>query len=85
MLIGGAGIDTASYLSHDANNVPIVGPDIISLGLGTADGRYTRLGAAGVSGGVIQTVIVETDVSRSIENVTSSKQNEEITGNEPRQ
>ena len=82
VLIGGAGIDTASYLSHDANNVPIVGPDIISLGLGTADGRYTRLGAAGVSGGVIQTVIVETDVLRGIENITGSNRPEFITGNE---
>jgi len=82
VLIGGAGIDTASYLSHDANNVPIVGPDIISLGLDTADGSYTRLGAAGVSGGVIQTVIVETDVLRGIENITGSNRPEVITGND---
>ena len=82
VLIGGAGIDTASYLSHDANNVPIVGPDIISLGLGTADGSYTRLGPTGVSGGVIQTAIVETDVLRGIENITGSNRPEVITGNE---
>jgi Ca2+-binding RTX toxin-like protein len=74
-LIGGDGIDTVSYASHD--NVLLATPGVvISLGLGSADGSATdsivRLGPA----------IVETDVLRSIENVSGSSHSDTITGNE---
>jgi Ca2+-binding RTX toxin-like protein len=77
VLIGGAGRDTASYVSHDSG-ASIVGRDAISLGLGDTDGTYTRLLFA--SGNI--RVVGETDVLRSIENVTGSNRPEVITGNE---
>jgi Ca2+-binding RTX toxin-like protein len=82
VLIGGPGSDTASYVSHDSNLLLIGGPDIIRLGLGTADGSYTRFGVTGTSGGVFQIGTVEADVLRSIENITGSNRAEVIIGND---
>jgi Ca2+-binding RTX toxin-like protein len=82
VLIGGIGSDTASYVSHDSNTLLSAGPDIIRLGVGTADGSYTRSSVTGISGGVPQIGIVEVDVLRSIENITGSNRAEVITGNE---
>jgi Ca2+-binding RTX toxin-like protein len=76
ILIGNGGTDTASYLSHDG--LPADGsPDVISLGNGTSDGSYTRFQALG---SIRQAV--ETDVLRSIENVTGSDSDEVINGND---
>jgi Ca2+-binding RTX toxin-like protein len=82
VLIGGIGSDTASYVSHDSNTLLSAGPDIIRLGLGTADGSYTRSSVTGISGGVPQIGIVEVDVLRGIENITGSNRPEVITGND---
>jgi Ca2+-binding RTX toxin-like protein len=76
ILIGNGGTDTASYLSHDG--LPDDGsPDVISLGNGTSDGSYTRFQALGS----IRRA-VETDVLRSIENVSGSDSDEVINGND---
>jgi Ca2+-binding RTX toxin-like protein len=76
ILIGNGGTDTASYLSHDG--LPADGsPDVISLGNGTSDGSYTRFQALGSI-----RIAVETDVLRSIENVTGSDSDEAINGND---
>ena len=80
VLIGGADIDTASYASHD--NVNVGGTDVISLGLGGADGSYVRTGLVGNPATGFQIVVVETDVLQGIENVTGSNRSEAITGNE---
>jgi Ca2+-binding RTX toxin-like protein len=79
-LIGGSGINTASYVSHD--NVALLPgeQDVISLGLNGADGSYTR--SQIVSFNPVQFQTVETDVLRSIQNVTGSNHNETIIGNE---
>jgi Ca2+-binding RTX toxin-like protein len=76
LLIGNSGTDTASYLSHDGL-LDDGSPDVISLGNGTSDGSYTRFQAVGP---IRQAV--ETDVLRSIENVTGSDSNEIINGND---
>jgi Ca2+-binding RTX toxin-like protein len=76
ILIGNGGTDTASYLSHDGL-LDDGSPDVISLGNGTSDGSYTRFQALGP---IRQAV--ETDVLRSIENVTGSDSNEVINGND---
>jgi Ca2+-binding RTX toxin-like protein len=76
ILIGNTGIDTASFASHDGLAVE-GGPDLISLGNGTADGSYSRFRAIGP----IRQVI-ETDVLRGIENVTGSNRDEAINGND---
>jgi Ca2+-binding RTX toxin-like protein len=74
ILIGNGGTDTASYLSHDGL-LADGSPDVISLGNGTSDGSYTRFQALG-------SIAVETDVLRSIENVTGSDSDEAINGND---
>lgn len=79
-LIGGSGIDTATYVSHDGTPVLTGELDFISLGLGTADGSYTR--AKLVSVFPLQIQVVESDVLRGIENITGSNHDESITGNE---
>jgi Ca2+-binding RTX toxin-like protein len=73
-LIGGAGTDTTSFQSHDGLTGEI---GKISLGLSGADGSATY-------GGVLNGVFfpIETDVLRSIENVTGSTLAETIVGNE---
>jgi Ca2+-binding RTX toxin-like protein len=76
LLIGNGGTDTASYLSHDGL-LADGSPDVISLGNGTSDGSYTRFQALGP---IRQAV--ETDVLRSIENVTGSDSDEVINGND---
>ena len=76
VIIGNGGTDTASWLSHD--NVGGAS-DTIRLGLGGADGSYVRTLNTGPFG---TEQVVETDVLRSIENVTGSNENENITGNE---
>jgi Ca2+-binding RTX toxin-like protein len=76
ILIGNGGTDTASYLSHDGL-LADGSPDVISLGNGTSDGSYTRFQALGP---IRQAV--ETDVLRSIENVTGSDSDEVINGND---
>jgi Ca2+-binding RTX toxin-like protein len=77
VIIGGAGPDTVSYASHDS--LPFLPGEImlLSLGLGGANGSYTRLELVN---GVLQ--VVETDVLRSIEKVNGSSHSEIITGNE---
>jgi Ca2+-binding RTX toxin-like protein len=73
VIIGGDGIDTVSYVSHDAALFGI--SDAISLGQNGADGRYARDSFAfGIP--------AEIDVLRGIENVTGSNRPEIITGNE---
>ena len=64
VIIGNGGTDTASWLSHD--NVGGAS-DTIRLGLGGADGSYVRTLNTGPFG---TEQVVETDVLRSIENVT---------------
>jgi Ca2+-binding RTX toxin-like protein len=76
IIIGNTGIDTASFVSHDGLAVE-GGRDVISLGNGTADGSYSRFQALGP---IRQ--LVETDVLRSIENVTGSNRDEAINGND---
>lgn len=76
-LIGGPGNDTASFASHSGGTVLPSELNVIQLGLGTADGNFTRLG---VVGGVIQ--VLETDILQSIENVTGSDHAEIIVGND---
>src|SRR5262249_21571787 len=76
-LIGGAGIDTASFLSHDTTFILSREQNTISLGLNGADGHATRTGFNFL--GQFQT---ESDVLRSIENVTGSNHAETINGNE---
>jgi Ca2+-binding RTX toxin-like protein len=74
-LIGNDGIDTVSYLSHDGVAGAVI---TITLGLGSADGSYVR--TQNVVGA--PSPVVETDVLRSIENVTGSDQFDNINGNE---
>src|SRR5262245_60880870 len=76
-LIGGAGSDTASFLSHDTTFILSREQNTISLGLNGADGHATRTGFNLL--GLFQT---ESDVLRSIENVTGSNHSETINGNE---
>ncbi len=74
-LIGNTGTDTASFVSHDG--LPVLGgPDVISLGNGT-DGSYSRFQALGPI-----RLAIETDILRSIENVTGSNRDEVINGND---
>jgi Ca2+-binding RTX toxin-like protein len=73
-LIGSAGTDTASFQSHDGLTGEI---GKISLGLSGADGSATY---GSVFNGVF--LPIETDVLRSIENVTGSALAETIVGNE---
>jgi Ca2+-binding RTX toxin-like protein len=77
-LIGGAGTgDTATWASHDS--LPLLPGESIrmSLGLGGADGSYTRVE---IVNGVSQ--VVETDVLRGIESLVGTSHHEIITGNE---
>jgi Ca2+-binding RTX toxin-like protein len=76
-LIGGPGTDTASFASHSGGTVLLSELNVVQLGLGTADGSFTRLG---VVGGVFQAL--ETDILQSIEIVTGSDHAEIIVGNE---
>jgi len=75
VLIGGQGVDTVSFASHDGATPPGE-ENIISLGLGGADGSATR------SEFGLPRQIVETDVLRGFENVTGSTRSETINGNE---
>jgi Ca2+-binding RTX toxin-like protein len=81
-LIGGPGIDTALYASHDNVPLGLAEQDVISLGLGGADGSYVRSQLHIVPLQPIQFQIVEQDVLRGIENVTGSNHSETINGNE---
>jgi serralysin len=76
-LIGGPGIDTVSYVSHDTSLGSASEVNTISLGLNGADGSFirTELTRSG-------TIVAESDVLRSIENVTGSDRPETINGNE---
>jgi Ca2+-binding RTX toxin-like protein len=78
IIIGGAGTgDIATWASHDS--LPLLSGEIIrmSLGLGGADGSYTRFELVN---GVSQ--VVETDVLRGIESLVGTSHHEIITGNE---
>jgi Ca2+-binding RTX toxin-like protein len=78
IIIGGSGTnDNVSYASH--NGLPLLPGEInlLSLGIGAADGSYTRFQTVN---GVLQAV--ETDVLRGIENVFGFGHSEIITGNE---
>jgi Ca2+-binding RTX toxin-like protein len=74
-LIGGDGIDTASYVSHDAFSM--IGGVTVVLGAGTSDGSAT---ATIVGPGLLLTP--ETDILRSIENVSGSSKGDTIFGND---
>jgi Ca2+-binding RTX toxin-like protein len=74
-LIGGNGIDTASFVSHDIVTAEF---GTITIGASGADGsaRYFILNPVGGP------LLVEADVLGGMENVTGSNQAETITGNE---
>jgi serralysin len=74
-LIGNDGIDTVSYASHDGGN--LLGGVVVTLGSGGADGHAT---AVIVGPGLLLTG--ETDILRSIENVTGSSHGDTIAGND---
>ena len=74
-LIGGDGNDTVSYASHNAVN--LLGGVFIALGRGTADGHATAT-IVGPGGATTS----ETDILRSIENITGSIHGDNITGSD---
>jgi Ca2+-binding RTX toxin-like protein len=77
-LIGGSGIDTANYTSHDAVPVERGEQYVIALGVIGRPGSFTLTSSP--LPGVFQ--VVESDVLIGIENVTGSNHAETITGNE---
>ena len=80
-LVGGAGSDTASYVSHDGGTTLLGERDTISLGLNGANGSYARW-VVTFSLLVVQFQTVETDVLvGDIQNVTGSNHSETINGN----
>jgi Ca2+-binding RTX toxin-like protein len=77
-LIGGSGIDTADYTSHDSMAVQRGEQYVIALGVIGRPGSFTLTSSP--LPGVSQ--VVESDVLIGIENVTGSNHAETITGNE---
>jgi Ca2+-binding RTX toxin-like protein len=77
-LNGGDGVDTVSFASHDGLTGQV---GIISLGLDGADGS-AQYGIPITVLGQPTLLVRESDVLRSVENVTGSNLNETINGNE---
>ena len=77
VIIGGTGTDFVTYSSHDS--LPLLPGEInlLQLGLGVADGSYTRFE---IINGVLQ--VAETDVLRGVERLIGSSHSEIIIGNE---